>query len=65
MVVGTVNHLIEVIDSSIHTTLSVLLAFRDYELNGYKNKLETIKPLINTGQEYLLRKRLFKRETNG
>ena len=51
--------------SSIHTTLSVLLAFRDYELNGYKNKLETIKPLINTGQEYLLRKRLFKRETNG
>ncbi len=50
--------------SSINTTLSVLEAFKDYKLFGYTNKLEAIKPLIKQGQEYLLRKKLFLRETN-
>jgi len=49
--------------SSINTTLSVLEAFRDYEVYGYNNKLPLIKPLIDTGIEYLLRKKLYLRET--
>lgn len=49
--------------SSINTTLSVLEAFRDYEVFGYKNKLNQIRPQIKTGIEYLLRKKLYLRET--
>ena len=50
--------------SSINTTLSVLEAFKDYRMFGYTNKLEEIKPLVKQGHEYLLRKKLFLRETN-
>lgn len=50
--------------SSINTTLSVLEAFRDYEYYGYTNKLQTIKPLNQSGIEYLLRKKLYLRETD-
>jgi hypothetical protein len=49
--------------SSINTTLSVLEAFRDYEVFGYKNKLNQIRPQIKTGNEYLLRKKIYLRET--
>lgn len=49
--------------SSINTTLSVLEAFRDYEFYGYTNKLTEIKSLIQPGIDYLLRKKLYLRET--
>lgn len=50
--------------SSINTTLSVLEAFRDYEYYGYTNKLQAIKPLNQSGIEYLLRKKLYLRESS-
>ena len=51
--------------SSIHTTLSVLEAYRDYEKEGYSEDLGRIKIQAKEGQEYLLRKRLLRRETDG
>lgn len=49
--------------SSINTTLSALEAFRDYECFGYTNKLHCVEPLKQSGIEYLLRKKLYLRET--
>jgi hypothetical protein len=49
--------------SSINTTLSVLEALRDYQNTySYQGKLESF---IKQGQDYLLRKKLFLRETTG
>ena len=45
---------------SVHTTLSVLEAFADYEKHGYSYRLSNIKQQTALGQEYLLRRQLFK-----
>ncbi|TAA73075.1 prenyltransferase/squalene oxidase repeat-containing protein [Planococcus salinarum] len=51
--------------SSIHTTLSVLEAYADYEKEGYRNLLPAIKGQIESGQAYLLRRNLMRRESTG
>ena len=48
--------------SSVHTTLSVLEAFAEYESQGHKTHLPAIEEQTKYGQEYLLRKHLFRRE---
>jgi hypothetical protein len=55
----------EAVKSSVHTTLSVLEAFRDYESYGYTYRLAEIKEAIPKGCEFLLRKRLFRSERTG
>lgn len=50
--------------SSINTTLSVLEAYADYEKEGYGDILEVIKEQAKQGREYLLRKKLMRREEN-
>jgi hypothetical protein len=52
-------------NSSIHTTLFVLEAYRDYYNEGFENSLETVRQQSAEGREYLLRKRLMRRESNG
>lgn len=51
--------------SSIHTTLSVLEAFRDYKAAGYTYRLSQIQAAVPEGEEFLLRKRLFRSERTG
>ncbi len=51
--------------SSVHTTLTVLEAFRDYEGAGYTYRLEEIMEATPKGQEFLLRKGLFRSERTG
>jgi hypothetical protein len=46
--------------SSIHTTLSVLEAFRDYLNNNYTYRKDEINDQIAQAQEYLLKRKLFK-----
>ncbi len=46
--------------SSVHTTISVLEAFADYERYGYMYRLDEIKQQGALGQEYLLNRQLFK-----
>lgn len=50
--------------SSIHTTLSVLEAFADYEKEGYESLLPAIREQTVAGQAYLLRRNLMRRESN-
>jgi hypothetical protein len=50
--------------SSIHTTLSVLEAYDDYEKEGYSASLATVREQSERGREYLLRKKLMRRESN-
>jgi len=45
---------------SVHTTISVLEAFSDYEEYGYSYRLAEIKQQAASGQEYLLSRKLFK-----
>ena len=45
---------------SVHTTISVLEAFSDYQKNGYDYRLIEIKQQAALGQEYLLSRELFK-----
>lgn len=58
---ASVRH--QTIHSSINTTLSVLEAFRDYEYYGYEDKLPLLIEPTKEGIEYLLRKKLYLRET--
>lgn len=46
--------------SSLHTTISVLEALRDYEKNGYSYRLNETKEKIVLGHEVLLKRELFK-----
>jgi hypothetical protein len=46
--------------SSIHTTLTVLEAFRDYLSNSYPYRRDEINEQINLGHEYLLKRKLFR-----
>ena len=46
--------------SSVHTTISVLEALADYENYGYSYSLAKIRQQITLGQEYLLKRNLFK-----
>ncbi|MFW5889223.1 MAG: hypothetical protein ACOCUD_02460 [Bacillota bacterium] len=50
--------------SSINTTITVLEALRDYINRGYINNTSKLKTYIKSGQEYLLRKKLYKSETS-
>lgn len=50
--------------SSINTTLSVLEAFRDYQRFSYHKHQSKLEGLITSGQQYLLRKSLYMRETD-
>lgn len=51
--------------SSLHTTLSVLEAFHDYEINGYTAHLDRILDLRKEGESFILRKSLFRSESTG
>ena len=51
--------------SSVHTTISVLEAFCDYEKYGYTYRLAEIKRQAALGQEYLLCRQLFKSMKTG
>ena len=46
--------------SSLHTTISVLEAFFDYENNGYTYRLQDIKARIVDAEEFILKKKLFR-----
>lgn len=48
--------------SSLHTTISVLEAFRDYVQNGYLYQKEEIIKAMTKGEEFILRKELYKSE---
>lgn len=48
--------------SSLHTTLSVLESLHDLELNGYSYQEDRIKKAILRGDEFILRKELFRSE---
>jgi hypothetical protein len=50
--------------SSIHTTLSVLEGFAEYNRHGHKTYQSAIEKQVKDGQEYLLRKHLFRRESD-
>jgi hypothetical protein len=49
--------------SSINTTVSVLEALRDYQM-AYAHQ-QNLESFIKQGQDYLLRKKIYLRETNG
>ncbi|MBT2584103.1 hypothetical protein [Planococcus sp. ISL-109] len=51
--------------SSIHTTLSVLEAYTDYEKQGYTNLLPAIREQTQAGQAYLLRRKLMRKQSTG
>ena len=48
--------------SSLHTTLSVLEAFHDLKLNYYLYSRDQINQAVTKGQDFILRKHLFKSE---
>lgn len=49
--------------SSIHTTISVLEAYADYQKGGYGKAIHAIKEQELKGQDYLLRRKLMYRES--
>lgn len=51
--------------SSVHTTISVLEAFSDYKKYGYDYRLTEIEQQAAFGQEYLLKRNLFKSLKSG
>lgn len=50
---------------SLHTTLSVLEAFLEFERSGYTYRLEDIHRAIPEGEEFILRKQLFRSVHSG
>jgi len=48
--------------SSLHTTISVLESFEQYVKSGYIYRVDEIKEAIPKGEEFILRKELFKSE---
>lgn len=50
---------------SVHTTISVLEALADYKNYGYKYRLDEASQKAYIGQEFLLRRNLFKSLTTG
>ncbi len=48
--------------SSLHTTLSVLECFDEYIRSGYSYRVDEIKNAIPKGEEFILRKELYKSE---
>jgi hypothetical protein len=51
--------------SSLHTTLSVLEAFKDLEQNGYAYRAPELKKMTGEGETFILKKRLFRSESTG
>ncbi len=51
--------------SSLHTTLSVLEGFRDYQAGGYTYRLAEIQQAIPPAWEFILQKRLFRSVRTG
>ncbi len=50
---------------SVHTTLSVLEGFAEYEKQGFTDRLDEIHPAVNRGREFLLKRDLFKDRKTG
>jgi hypothetical protein len=51
--------------SSVHTTLTVLQFFLDYERNGYQYRLQEIEEALLPAEETLLKRELYKRKSDG
>jgi hypothetical protein len=51
--------------SSMHTTLSVLEAIRDYRINGYTYRLETLLAKIPDALEFILKHKLYMSHRTG
>ncbi|MDP3129973.1 MAG: hypothetical protein Q8N15_01430 [Bacillota bacterium] len=51
--------------SSLHTTISVLEAFRDYRRFGYSYRLDEIAAVIPPAEEFIFRKRFFRSVRTG
>ena len=51
--------------ASVHTTISVLEALADYKKYGYDYRLTEIEQQVAVGQEYLLKRNLFKSLKSG
>lgn len=51
--------------SSLHTTLSVLEAFKDLDQNGYAYRAPELKKMTGEGETFILKKRLFRSESTG
>lgn len=55
----------KVYHSSLHTTLSVLEGFYEYEKNGYTYRIGEIKEVRNSSHEFILMHRLYKSDKTG
>lgn len=53
------------IHSSLHSTISVLEGFHEYENNDYKHRIEEIKKIETEAQEFILQHRLYKSDHTG
>ncbi|HAS74249.1 MAG TPA: hypothetical protein DCS67_08915 [Clostridiales bacterium UBA8960] len=51
--------------SSLHTTLTVLEAFRDFMKYGYNYQTETLQRMSRQGAEFILSKRLYRSKSTG
>lgn len=53
------------VSSSLHTTISVLEALRDYQDNGYSYRLPDIQASLPKAWEFILKKKLFRSSHTG
>lgn len=53
------------VHSSLHTTLSVLEGFTEYEYNGYTYRLDEIRKVAELAKEFILQHQLFKSDKTG
>lgn len=51
--------------SSLHTTLSVLEAIKDLDQNGFTYRATELKKMAQEGEDFMLKKRLFRSESTG
>lgn len=53
------------VHSSLHTTLSVLEGFIEYENNGFTYRLDDLKKAAESGKEFILQHQLYKSDKTG
>jgi hypothetical protein len=53
------------VHSSLHTTISVLEGFREYEKNGHTYRLKEIQKAVSDAQEFILIHRLYRSDKTG
>lgn len=53
------------VHSSLHTTISALEGFREYEKSGYTYRLEEIREAVESSREFILQHRLYKSDKTG